>query len=93
MRHLHVYDHWKFVQNRSRVHAGINAGTNLIYCFMENLMLYNTSKLQVVGRGRENSRRSHLCPRFFKKLVFCHKNVVVQVMMDEKNDGALSFLF
>ena len=45
----------KVVQNSSRVHAGINAGTNLIYYFMENLMLYNTSKLQAdAGLGSAN---------------------------------------
>ena len=43
--------------------------------------------------GGQNSRRSHLCPRFFKKLVFCRKNFVVKVIMDSKNDGVLSFSF
>ena len=38
------------------MHAGINAGTHLIYNLMENLMLYNTSKLQVGGGlGSANS--------------------------------------
>ena len=54
MRHLQVYDNWEFVKNGSRVHAEINAGTHLTYYFMENLILYNTSKFQV-GGGLESA--------------------------------------
>ena len=49
LRHLQVYDNWELVKNGSRVHAGISAGTHVIYYFMENLILYNTSKFQVGG--------------------------------------------
>ena len=49
LRHLRIYDNGEFVQNSSRVQAGINAGTNFFYSLMENLMLYNTSKFQVGG--------------------------------------------